>query len=424
MQPYMPVVAPAIFVATLLAILTRPRGLGEGVAALIGGALMVATAVVPVPAALGVLAANWDVFLFFLGMLTVTALAEQAGIFSWLAAWAARLSCGSRRRLFLNVFILGILISTFLTNDATALILSPLVYSTVRLLELDPLPYMFACTFIADTASLTLPVSNPINILVGEHFGLTAAGFLRYLLLPSLAAIAMNVAVFLVLFRRRISGRFDTALLREREASPSHPFFFTYSAVLLLLLAVAFVAGGITGVPAGLIALVGAALLLGGAAALRAVDARRFAHDFSWGIFPFIAGLFVVVRGVERVGLSASIGHVLHSAPGNPLASALLSTGVSAAGTNLINNVPTALVMVSAIGPAHGAVGYALVYGTLLGCDLGPNLTTTGSLSTMLWLLLLRQRGLEISSLQYLRLGVIVTPLMLLATALILGATV
>jgi arsenical pump membrane protein len=371
-----------------------------------------------------VLAANWDVFLFFLGMLTVTALAEQAGIFSWLAVWAAWLSCGSRRRLFLNVLILGVLISTFLTNDATALILSPLVYSTVRLLELDPLPYMFACTFIADTASLTLPVSNPINILVGEHFGLTAVGFLRYLLLPSLVAIAINVAVFLVLFRRRVGGRFEPALLREREAPPSHPGFFTYTAVLLLLLAVAFVAGGVTGIPAGIIALAGAALLLGGAAALRAVDARRFAHDFSWGIFPFVAGLFVLVGGIERVGLTASLGHVLHSAPGNPLVSALLSTGVSAAGTNLINNVPMALMMVSAIGPAHGAVGHALVYGTLLGCDLGPNLTTTGSLSTMLWLLLLRQRGLEISSLQYLRLGVIVTPLMLLATALILGATV
>src|SRR2546423_138115 len=118
---------------------------------------------------------------------------------------------------------------------------------------------MFACTFIADTASLTLPVSNPINILVGEHFGLTAAGFLRYLLLPSLTAIGINVAVFLLLFRRRVGGRFDTALLREREAPPSHPLFFTYSAVLLLLLAVAFVAGGVTGLPAGNFALAGPA---------------------------------------------------------------------------------------------------------------------------------------------------------------------
>jgi arsenical pump membrane protein len=417
------VLALAIFVATLLAVLTRPRRLNEGITALAGGALMVATGVVPISSAVRVLGSNWDVFLFFLGMLTVTALAEQAGIFAWLAGWAARQAQCSRRRLFLNVFILGVLISTFLTNDATALILSPVVYSMVRLLNLDPLPYMFACTFVADTASLTLPVSNPINILVGEHFGLTAIDFLRYLLLPSVAAILINVAVFLVVFRRRIGGRFDPAGL-PMDVPPASRAFFRLTAMALVLLAVAFVVGGLTKAPAGVIAVVGAALLLGGAAALHAVDVGRLAHDFSWGIFPFVAGLFVVVRGVEQAGLTAPIGHVLHAAGGNPLLSALLGTGVSAAGTNLINNVPMALVLVSAIGPIHGATGRALAYSVLLGCDLGPNLTTTGSLSTMLWLLLLRQRGLEVSSLQYVRLGVIVTPLMLLAAALILGVLV
>lgn len=423
MHVQMLVVALVIFIATLAAVLTRPRGLNEGVAALIGGALMVVAGAVPLAAAWHVLAANWDVFLFFLGMLTVTALAEQAGIFTVMATKAARLARGSRRLLFVNVFVLGVLISTFLTNDATALILSPVVYSMVRLLDLDPLPYMFACTFIADTASLTLPVSNPINILVGEHFHLNTADFLRYLLLPSAAAIAINVLVFLWLFRRRIRGRFDPARLDE-EPPPSHRRFFTYTAVVLAALALAFVAGGITGVPAGVIAVAGAALVLAGAVLLRAADPRRFAHDFSWSIFPFVAGLFVVVQGVERAGLTGQIGRVLHAAGSNPHLTALLSTGVSAAGTNLINNVPMALLLISAIGPMHGAVGRALVYGTLLGCDLGPNLTTTGSLSTMLWLLLLRQRGVEVSSLQYLRLGAIVTPLMLLATALILGVIV
>jgi len=121
---------------------------------------------------------------------------------------------------------------------------------------------------------------------------------------------------------------------------------------------------------------------------------------------------------------TAPVGRVLHLAGGQPVLTALLSTGVSAVGTNLINNVPMALVLVSAIGAPHGAAGRALVYGALLGCDLGPNLTTTGSLSTMLWVLLLRQRGLEVSSLQYLRYGVVVTPLMLLVAAVILGVTV
>jgi len=420
----MTALALAIFVATLGAVLTRPRGLNEGVAALIGAALMIVTGIVPVASALRVLRANGDVFLFFVGMLTVTALAEQAGIFTWLATRAARLSRGRKTVLFLNVFALGVIISTFLTNDATALILTPVVYTVVRCLGLDPLPYLFACTFIADTASLTLPISNPINILIGEHVGLSTAGFLRYLLLPSVAAIAINVAAFLLLFRRRIGGRFDPAALDELDAERPDPRFFRYMAVVLILLAVAFVAGGIAGAPAGVIAVAGAALALGGAEALRAVDARRFARDFSWGLFPFVAGLFVVVRGVERVGLTAPVGRVLHLAGGQPVLTALLSTGVSAVGTNLINNVPMALVLVSAIGAPHGAAGRALVYGALLGCDLGPNLTTTGSLSTMLWVLLLRQRGLEVSSLQYLRYGVVVTPLMLLVAAVILGVTV
>jgi len=421
----MTVIALVIALATLVVVLTRPRGLNEGVAALGGAILMLLARVVTPPAALRVLTTNWDVFLFFLGMLTVTGLAEQAGIFSWLARRAAVLSRGSKLRLFVNVFLLGVLISTFLTNDATALILTPVVYSVVRLLDLDPLPYMFACTFIADTASLTLPVSNPINIVIGEHFGLTTTGFLRYLLAPSLLAILINIVIFTLLFRRRVTGRFDKSLLGKEEGL-THPGFFRYAAVVLVVLAVVFVAGGIVGVPAGVIAVGGAILLLGGAIALGALDARRFIRDFSWSIFPFVAGLFVVVRGIESVGLTKPIGKILTVGGANAVVTALVSTGVSAVGTNLINNVPMALVLntaISATGNIHSAVGHALVYGSLLGCDLGPNLTTTGSLSTMLWLLLLRQRGLQVSSLQYLRLGLIVTPLMLAVGAVVLGVT-
>jgi len=421
----MTVIALVIALATLVVVLTRPRGLNEGVAALGGAILMLLGHVVAPLTALHVLTTNWDVFLFFLGMLTVTGLAEQAGIFSWLATRAAVLSRGSKLRLFVNVFLLGVLISTFLTNDATALILTPVVYSVVRLLDLDPLPYMFACTFIADTASLTLPVSNPINIVIGEHFGLTTTGFLRYLLAPSLLAILINIVIFTLLFRRRVTGRFDTSLLGKEE-TPAHPGFFRYAAVVLVILAVVFVAGGIVGVPAGVIAGAGALRLLGGAAAVGALDARRFFRDFSWSIFPFVAGLFVVVRGIESVGLTKPIGKILTVGGGNAVIAALVSTGVSAVGTNLINNVPMALVLntaVSATGTVHSAVGHALIYGSLLGCDLGPNLTTTGSLSTMLWLLLLRQRGVQVSSLQYLRLGLIVTPLMLVVGAVVLGVT-
>lgn len=389
---------------------------------MVGAVVMVVTGIVSVTTATQVVAAKWDVYLFFGGMLTVTALAEQAGIFTALALWAARRSRGSKLLLLLNTCGLGVLISTFLTNDATALILSPVVYSIVRMLDLDPMPYLFACTFIADTASLTLPVSNPINILIGEHFGLTLNGFARYLWLPSAVAIIVNVVIFLIIFRRRLLGSFDTTLLHAR--TPEHPTLFRYTMVLLSLLAVAFVVASAVGAPVGIVAVAGAVILVGGALILRGTDLQKLIRETSWGIFPFITGLFIVVAGVEQVGLLHPVQTLLHAGHGNAMIAALVSVGVSAAGTNMINNVPMALLLISAIGSMQGPAGRALVYGALLGCDLGPNLTTTGSLSTMLWLLLLRRRGLEVSSLQYLRLGVLVTPGMLLATALILGAIV
>lgn len=418
----------AIAVLTLLAVLVKPRGLDEGVAALIGGAAMIVSGAVSPGDALQVLVSNWNVFLFFLGMLTTTALAEQAGVFAWLASWAARRSNGSKRRLFLNIFGLGVVVSTFLTNDATALILTPVVFTVVTALDLDPLPYMFACTFIADTASLTLPVSNPINLLFAEHLGLGVGDFLRYVLLPSAAAIAVNIGIFLVLFRSSISGRFNVAPASGDKSSmgsseQSDPRYFRFSVVVLVLLAIVFVAGGLIGLAAGLVALAAGTAMVIGAGGMRAADARRFARDFSWSIFLFIAGFFVVVRGVEHAGLTAPLSALLHSGGSSPLPSALVSTAVSALGTNLINNVPMALATLTTLTMPHAAASRALVYGAMLGSDLGPNITTTGSLSTMLWLLLLRQRGLNISPMRYLRLGLIVTPPMLLIGALLIGLT-
>src|SRR6266480_1013863 len=122
----------------------------------------------------------------------------MAGFFDWLATQAARLAGNSSRRLFLNFFLLGSLISLFLSNDATALILTPILYSLTTRLRLPVLPFLFACTFIADSASFLLPVSNPINIIVLSAFPLDLWTFLRLLLLPSLVVIGINIGVFLL----------------------------------------------------------------------------------------------------------------------------------------------------------------------------------------------------------------------------------
>ena len=148
---------------TLGLIMFRPRRLNEAAAALAGALAMLLLGIVSPGQALGVLAANWDVFGFFLGLMSIAALVERSGFFDWAATLAARLAHGDSRRLFLNVLLAGVAISTLFSNDATALILTPIVYALVTRLRVRALPFMFACTFVANSS--TLCPSKCVNTL-------------------------------------------------------------------------------------------------------------------------------------------------------------------------------------------------------------------------------------------------------------------
>ncbi len=414
--------AGVIFAAALLLIMLRPRKLNEAFSALAGGAAMLLAGIVGPLQAAQTLLGDWNIFFFFLGMMALSALAERAGFFDWMATQAARLAKGKTRALFFNVFLLGALTSAFLSNDATALILTPVVYSLVTRLRISAMPFMYACTFIADTASFLLPVSNPINIIVLSRFQLGLLDFLRLLLLPALLVISINIAAFFLLFRREVAGAFDLKRLGTPAETIRHQSYFRYVAVVLGLVAVAYVVVSLLQAPLSLVALGGAAMLLAGALRWKQLVWKDLGKEISWSIFGFIAGMFLVVQGVENVGLTAQFGRVLAGIAGsNPLSATLLGAAGAALGSNLINNLPMALVLVATIGALHGvspAARLGLIAATIFGCDLGPNLTTVGSLATLLWLLLLRRRGMEVSSLEYFKLGVIVTPIMLLTGAL------
>src|SRR6476660_9111054 len=185
-----------IAILTLIGIMIRPFQWNEAMVAMAGAGLLLIIGLIHPLDALGVLLSDWNTFLFFLGMMALSALAEAAGLFDWLATQAARFAGKSAARLFLNVFLLGSLISAILSNDATALILTPIVYVLVTKLRVPVLPYLFACTFIADTASFLLPVSNPINIIIISRFPLDLWTFLSFLFLPGLVVIGINIGIF------------------------------------------------------------------------------------------------------------------------------------------------------------------------------------------------------------------------------------
>jgi arsenical pump membrane protein len=410
-----------IALLTLLGIMVRPWKLNEAIIALAGAGLLLILGLITPLDAMTVLINDWNIFFFFLGMMALSALAEAAGLFDWLAAQAARLAGGSSRRLLLNTFLLGSLISMVLSNDATALILTPIVYTLVTRLRLPVLPFLFACTFIADTASFLLPVSNPINIIVLSTFRLDLWTFLRLLLLPSLLVIGINIAAFFLLYRQQLKGRFDAKRLPSATDSIKHKGYFRYTCTVLGLVAIAYVIASATQFPLSLVALAGAGLLLVGALWWKQSTLLDTSRHISWAIFGFIAGMFIVVRAVEDTHLTTQFGQVLlQLSGGSSLGSVIVGTLGAALGTNLINNVPMAVVLTSALhGVQHSApsVRLGFIAATIFGCDLGPNLTTVGSLATVLWLLILRRRNLDVSGLDYFKVGILVTPFMLVIGA-------
>ena len=411
-----------IFVVTLAAIMFRPYRSDEALSAVIGAILMLIAGFVSLNEIARVILGEWNTFGFFLGLVTISAVAEEAGVFESLANAAARWGKGKAQRLYVAVFAVGVVISVFLTNDATALILTPVIYALVTRLRLPVLPFMFACTFIADTASFVLPVSNPINIIVLNTFGSSLGTFLHYLLLPSILAISLNVILFALLFRRDLTLDCDT---HASVAGAKDKRLLAICSAVLGLIAASYVIGLVLNLPLSFIALGGAVLMIVAATARRRFSPKLIARKISWPIFAFVGGMLVVVKAVDNLGLTAAFGNgLVQAAGGKSFWEVLLVTGGTALGANLINNVPMSLVMVSALhGVNHATSSYhSLPFAVMFGADLGPNLTTVGSLATMLWLLILRRRGLEVSTLQYFKLGLMFVPVVIVLGSVLIWA--
>lgn len=413
-----------IFAASLVAILVRPRGISEAVSSSLGALLMVIAGIIPVAQAVALLLDSWNILLFFAGLVVVAWATEQSGFFRWVALWAARLAAGDARRLLRNILALGVLITTFLSNDATALLLTPVIASVAEETSLPPVPFALACAFIANTASVTLPVSNPINILILEHFHLRLNVYLAQLLAPSLFAIAINVALFPLLFRKQSKRQFSSAALATPDEAISNATFFHATLVCLGVLSLAYVAGSLLGWPLSLVALGGAIALLLSGIALGGLPVARV-RRIPWNIVPFIAGLLVLVQGLENAGATDWLATQLVSIAGHGRFAGVFAAVIgSALGANVINNLPMATVMASTIRRAQVQpllLRRGLVASVIFGCDVGPNLTALGSLSTILSLMLLRRKGLWVTSWDYMRVGLIITPPMLFLGALLIA---
>ncbi|WP_060494514.1 arsenic transporter [Pseudomonas sp. NBRC 111140] len=409
--------ASIIWVVAALAtcgVILRPWRIPEYVWAMGGALLLTALGLITPHSALAAVAEGSDVYLFLIGMMVLAELARQEGLFDWLAHYAVQHARGSGQRLFDLVFLVGTLVTVFLSNDATAVVLTPAVYAACKAAKAEPLPYLFICAFIANAASFVLPISNPANLVVFGSQMPPLLDWLRQFSLPSLAAIALTYVALRLSQRRQIRQplALNVQTLPLSAGARLCAVGIAFTAVLLLGASALDQALGLPTFCAGV-----------ATTALIHLRQRRsptpVLRHVAWGVLPLVAGLFVLVEAVAQTGLVVRLAHALAAlAEGSPnTASWVAGTGVAIA-SNLMNNLPTGLIA--------GAMGSVVelpqqtTAALLIGVDLGPNLSITGSLATLLWLVAIRREGEHVGAWHFLRLGLLVMPPALAAALLAL----
>ena len=407
-----------IAAAATAGVIVRPFRWPEAVWAVAGAALLLALGLLsPAEAALAV-GKGTDVYLFLIGMMLLSETARREGLFDAVAVLAVNLARGSTARLFLLVYGVGVATTVFLSNDATAVVLTPAVFAAARKARADPLPLLFACALVANAASFVLPISNPANLVL--YGGRTPAlvAWLASFALPSALSILVTYGALRVVERKRLAGACETGLPQPRLT----PEGWT-ALVGIGLTAIALIAVSAADRPLGL-----PTCILGAMTALAALLRERkspwpILSEVSWPVLILVAGLFILVEALDRTGVIAALAGLLHTAASASPSKAAAGAGVAVAlAGNLMNNLPAGLIASSAIAQAHAPK--QVVDALLIGVDLGPNLSITGSLATILWLAAIRREGETVGFWRFLKVGAVVTPPALaaaLAARLLLG---
>jgi arsenical pump membrane protein len=398
-----------IVAASIVLMLIRPRNVPEVYWVSAGVLLLLVLRLISFQLAGRAIEKALDVCLFLIGMMLLSELAREHGVFDWLSSVAVRRSVGSCLKLFALVYGVGTVVTAFMSNDATAVVLTPAILAAVRKAKVQPLPYVFECAFIANAASFLLPISNPANLVV-FHDAMPPLG--RWLLafgVPSMLSIVTTFFVLRWIFRKELCTVIEH-LVEAKVLNKNGKLVLAGAAMMIAVVLAASSLGKNLGLPTCLAALAVTAVVC----IKERSNPLVLAREISWATLALVAGLFVMVDAIESTGAMRYTTEWLAWTDHLRLAAGQLVTGFAVGmANNLVNNLPLGLIAGSTLHAAHasGSIPEAV----LIGIDLGPNLSINGSLATILWLIALRKEGLNVSFWDFLKVGAVAMPVALLA---------
>ena len=408
-----------LFLVTLVFVIWQPKGLQIGTTAVIGAIVAVALGIVSLADVIEVTSIVWDATLAFIGIIILSMVLDEIGFFEWAAIKMALYSKGNGNLMFVYILLLGAVVAAFFANDGAALILTPILLAQMRHLKMDPIAvfaFLMAGGFIGDSASNPLVISNLTNIVTAGYFDIGFWEYAKNMFLPNVLSIIASITVLWIFFRKDIPSRIDIDKLVSPESVIKNKTMFTLSWYFLALLMVGYFVGDAYNLPVSVFALGGGIVFLLIANYFKAVEPVHIIKTAPWQVVWFSIGLYVVVYGLKNAGLTSYLAVMIDAMVGYSNTLAVIGTGVLAAIlSSFMNNMPTIMIMDIAIAETGHT---ALAYANIIGCNLGPKMTPIGSLATLLWLHVLAQKGIKITWMQYMKVGLVITPPVLLTALL------